>query len=273
MPYSFSDKTAIVTGSARGIGKAIARELCKRGARVVINDINEENLLGTVAEFQREGFTVSGFQADVTDYSACKQMVEHTRAIFGGVDILVNNAGISMAAFFKDMTPETFKKVLDLCTYGAVFPTKAALEEIIRNRGSIIFISSAGSFHGTASASAYTMGKLGIKGLAQTMRLELWDTGIHIGLIYPPLTQNDPGKKSISATGEEVTMAYRPAGLQISQLDVANAVINAISRRRKETILSWTGKLYVFMAVYFPGILFRILLSSLRRMKHLYKQS
>ncbi len=270
MSYSFNNKVAIVTGSGRGIGRTIARELCRRGAKVVINDINAENLNLVVAAFKADGYEVTGCLADVTQYADCEQLVQTAVTAYGGLDILVNNAGVTQTAFFRDITPESYKRILDIGTYGAIFPTKAALNEIIHRQGSIVFISSVMAFFATAAGSGYAPGKRALTGLAQCLRLELADTGIHIGLVYPTLTRNDPDKTAINAQGETVSMPPRPARLQISQEDVALAVIRSIEYRRKSIVVSFSAKMYVFMARFFPGMLFRILVASQRRMSHLY---
>lgn len=270
MPYTFKDKVAVITGSGRGIGRTIAKELCERGARVVINDIHQQNLDTVVSNFRAAGYQVTGCLADITQYSECEKLVQTAVTTFGGIDILINNAGVTQTAFFKDITPDSYKKILDLGTYGAIFPTKAALEEIIKRKGSIVFISSVMAFYGTASGSAYAPGKMALTGIAQCLRLELADTGIHVGLVFPTLTRNDPDKTALNARGEVVSMPPRPAGLQIRQEDVALAVIKSISKRRKSIIVSVSAKLYVFVAKFFPGILFRILVASQKRMRHLY---
>jgi NAD(P)-dependent dehydrogenase (short-subunit alcohol dehydrogenase family) len=270
MSHSFNNKIAIVTGSGRGIGRAIVKELCQRGAKVVLNDINEGSLNAAVEGFRQEGYEVTGCLADVTQYADCEKLVQTAVTTFGGLDILINNAGVTQAAFFKDITPESYKRILDIGTYGAIFPTKAALNEIISRQGSIVFISSVMAFYGTAAGSGYAAGKRALTGLAQCMRLELADTGIHIGLIYPTLTRNDPEKTAINANGEIVSMPPRPTRLQIRQEDVALAVIKSITHRRKSIVVSFSAKFYVFMARFFPGILFRILVASQRKMSHLY---
>lgn len=267
----FKNKTAIVTGSGMGIGKAIALELCKQGARVVLNGRNAERLEKTYQEFLQKGFSVIAVQADVTRIEECDALIQKTIETYGGVDILVTNAGISMREHFENLEARVFAQVIESNIHGSAFPALKALPSIKKSNGSIVFISSAAGMIGLPTASAYSAGKMALTALAQSLKIELSSDGVHIGIVHVGFTENDEAKRVLNAKGELVPVATRPAYLQQTQEQVAKAVLKLIRKRKFKSILSLVGKLNAFAVRYFPGLVIRIISFSQKRMKKMYK--
>ncbi len=267
----FKNKTAIVTGSAMGIGKAIALELCKQGANVVLNGRNAERLKKTYAEFKQKGFNVITVRADVTKSSECEAIIQRAINIFGGVDILITNAGISMRERFENIQPEVFSQIIESNINGSAFPALAALPHIKKTKGSIVFISSAAGMIGLPTASAYSAGKMALTALAQSMKIELANSGIHIGIVHVGFTKNDDEKRVLNAKGELIPVAERPAYLQQTQEEVAKAVLSTIRNKKFKVVLTFVGKLNAFAVRFFPGLVIRIVTASQKKMEKLYK--
>ena len=267
----FADQVAIVTGSESGIGRETARALCENGAAVVLNGRNAERLEHTRQALLEAGHRVASCVADVTDYADCEQLVETAIQAFGRLDVLVTNASISQRAYFADMQPDVFRRVLDSNVYGTVFPLKAALPHLLRARGSVTFISSISALNGMPSGSAYCAGKAAVANLAHTLRLELAHTGLHFGVVHIGFTQNDPEKRVLAANGQPVPIAHRPPRWQKSQAEVAAIIVRHIRRRRQRTVISVLGKLIVLLHNYFPRLGDWIVLTTIRRMRHFYE--
>jgi len=140
--YVLENKVALVTGSTSGLGLELARQLCRKGARVVLNARGKERLEATAQEFRNSGFEVSPVAGDVSLAGDCRQIVEHCIKAYGRLDILVCNAGVASGGKFEDITPETFQKVFEINTLGSIYLTRFALLHIRKTRGSITFISS-----------------------------------------------------------------------------------------------------------------------------------
>ena len=142
----FTNKTVLVTGSSRGIGKAIAVAFGRAGARVVLNaSRSKDQLEETKKEMEEMGVSCMAVLADVSDYNACKDMFLQIQDAFGPVDILVNNAGISHIGLFTDMTPEQWQHVLNVNLGSVLNCTHLAVPAMVHNKtGVILNISSCG---------------------------------------------------------------------------------------------------------------------------------
>ena len=267
----FAGKVAIVTGSESGVGRETARALCRQGAAVVLNGLHTDRLEATYQAFVADGYRAVTCLADVTDYAACEQLVAKALQCFGQLDILIANASISMRAYFVDMQPEMFRRVLDSNVYGAVYPLKAALPHLLKSGGSVTFISSISALNGMPSGSAYCAGKAAVSNLAHTLRLELADTGLHIGVVHLGFTQNDPDKRVLDAAGQPVPIAYRPVRWQKPQTEVAAIILRHIRRRRKRTVVSALGRLISVVHKYLPRLGDWVVLTTTRRLSKFYE--
>jgi short-subunit dehydrogenase len=267
----FKDKVAIVTGSGMGIGKATALELCAQGAKVVLNGRNPERLEKAYAEFKEKGYDVIAVPCDITKISDCDTLINKTIEAYGKLDILITNASVSMRESFEKLQPEVFAEIVHSNINGSAFPAWKALPHIKKTKGSITFISSAAGLHGMPTGSAYSAGKMALTALAQSMRIELSGTGVHIGVVHVGFTQNEDQKRVLNAKGELVAVATRPAYLQQTREQVANAILKSIRKRNAKTILTIMGKVNAFMVRFFPSLVSRIIIYSQKRMKDMYE--
>lgn len=172
-----ADRVAIVTGSSRGIGKAIAKLFAHEGARVVVNySKSEKEALAVVDEIKREGGKAIHLQADVSKSDDVRRMVQRTVQEFDGVDILVNNAGVHFAKDFFDITEDEWNRTIDVNLKGAYLCSKEVAPIMIKQkRGRIINISSnSGEYHQSAMRFVeYVVSKAGMNGLTRALALKL----------------------------------------------------------------------------------------------------
>ncbi|MGI5267702.1 3-oxoacyl-ACP reductase FabG [Nonomuraea sp. CA-218870] len=179
-------RAAVVTGSAQGIGLAIATVLARHGASVVVSDVNAEGAEQAAADLEAQGLKAVAVPCDVTDEAAVEALADACKSAFGSLDVLVNNAGITRDATMPKMTLEDFKKVLDVHLTGAWLGTRAAAR-IMREqrRGAIVNISSISGKAGNFGQTNYSSAKAGMIGLTKASARELARHQIRVNAIQP----------------------------------------------------------------------------------------
>jgi 3-oxoacyl-[acyl-carrier protein] reductase len=197
--YDFKGKTALITGAARGIGRAIALELAKGGASLALNDVNEAAANEAIELCTKAGSPKAQFyKFDVADSAACDKAVETVVADFGGLHILVNNAGISIDALVMRFKDEDWKKVLDINLTGCFYLTRAVCRPMMKQRtGAIVNLASVVGEMGNGGQAAYSASKGGLIALTKTSAKELAARNIRVNAVAPgfidtPMTQALP---------------------------------------------------------------------------------
>lgn len=178
-------KTALVTGSSRGIGKAIAFALGQAGCNIVLNaSRSEKELTETKKELEAMGVNCMAVLSDVSDYDACCMLFAKIKEHFGDVDILVNNAGISYIGLFTDMTPTEWDHLIHVNLCSVLNCTHLAVPAMVRKQtGVIINISSMWGEAGASCEAVYSATKGGINAFTKAMAKELGPSGIRVNAI------------------------------------------------------------------------------------------
>ena len=190
-----SNKTALVTGASRGIGKAIAIELAKNGADVIINYSKDEKAAIDVAEqIKNIGRSCIAIKADVSDFEDVANMFNIVKERFGKLDILVNNAGTTMDRTLRKMSQEEWSKVIEVNLNSIFNVTKNALPLLERN-SHIINISSIVGIYGNFGQTNYAASKAGIIGFTKSLAKELGKHGITVNAIAPGFIESDMTNK------------------------------------------------------------------------------
>lgn len=246
------EKTAIVTGSSMGIGKAIAAQLAEAGAKVVINGRHADQLEQTCHELRSLGLEVAAFCGDVTNPQECKQLMDFTIATYGSLDILVNNVGVGSRGHFENTNPEVFQYVLNSNVLGMVYPTLEAIKYLKASKGSVILISSLAGFHGMPNAAPYCMSKRALASLAESLRIETADDGVHVGIVYVGMTKNHPNKQVLLSDGSWKNLAPHDSVFVDQPEDTAKAVLETIINRNFRTIVGLKGKAYYWLQMLAP---------------------
>jgi 3-oxoacyl-[acyl-carrier protein] reductase len=217
-----SNKVAIVTGSARGIGQAIARKLAEVGATVVVNDVGDaESVAEEIRAMNRQALAVT---ADVTSPSDVARLVETTTTTYGRLDILVNNAGVTRDQLLMRMSDEDWDTVLNVDLKSVFLCTRAVLRHMLRQHwGRIISISSITGEIGNAGQSNYAAAKAGIIGFTRSIAKEVGSRGITANAIAPGFIDTSMTQQLKEKYRQEL-MQRIPVGYFGSPSDVAEAV-------------------------------------------------
>ena len=187
------NKVALVTGAARGIGKAIAKKLAENGVKVIINDVNIKEAEMTCNELKSLELAVSINCCDVGNFKQAQKMIKDILGYYGTIDILVNNAGIVQSSTVEKMTEEEWDEVMRINLKGVFNCCKAVLKPMKRQkRGKIINISSlAGKNGGIKAGAAYAASKAGVICFTKTLARELAPCGITVNSVAPSMVETE----------------------------------------------------------------------------------
>lgn len=184
--FSLAGRVALVTGSSRGIGLALARALGRAGATIVLNGRDGDALTTAARQLDHEAIAVHPHQADVTDPEAVAAMVDAIEAEVGPIDVLVNNAGVQQRAPFLDFPLDGFKRLLDTNLVAPFVVAQAAARAMVeRGRGKIVNVCSVQSQLGRAGIVPYTATKGGLALLTRGLCAELAPSGIQVNALAP----------------------------------------------------------------------------------------
>ncbi len=210
---SLQGQAAIVTGAARGIGRAICLELAEQGANIMATDLLVDDLNETAALVQAKGVGCESEVANVTDPGAVDHLVEMTVEKFGKLDIMVNNAGITRDTLVLSMTDEQWDAVLNVNLRAVFLGTRAAAKVMLRQRGGrIINMASFSGLSGNAGQANYAASKAGVIGLTKSVAKEMAKRGVNCNAVAPgfiatEMTAGLPEK--IKETAKQIIPAQR----------------------------------------------------------------
>jgi meso-butanediol dehydrogenase/(S,S)-butanediol dehydrogenase/diacetyl reductase len=249
-------KIAIVTGAARGLGRAIAEALAAEGARVVLADLGSfagkhssgwsyklaarEELDEAVEAIKAQGGECTALEVDIVNGDSCRALVKNTLEQFGGIDILVNNAGVVHAGPFDDFPESKLDTTLAVNVKGMFLLSQAALPSLSKKGGAIINIASVAGTQGYKYHSAYSASKFAVIGLTQSLAAELGSRMIRVNAICPgiiptamwmdhlakdPLRQKSMGTETAQETFDAVIKSGTPLGRAQTAEDIAEAAV------------------------------------------------
>jgi ribitol 2-dehydrogenase len=230
MPEQLEGKVAVVTGASTGIGRAVAQELVRRGARVVIAARSRERV---DAAAEALGPHCTAVVADVTRAEDVERLIDGTIASHGGIDLLVANAGIYVGGDLWESDPEALDRLLTTNVNGVVRTVRAALPHLMeRGAGDILVTSSVSGHQAIHWEPVYSASKHALQAFVHGMRRQLIGSGVRIGAIAPGIVLNDLWGVSDDAEIEDKVAR----GEGIRSEDVADAVLYMVTRPRHVTI-------------------------------------
>lgn len=245
-------EVVVVTGSSAGVGRAVAREFGKHGARVGLLARGEDGLQAAKQEIERLGGEAFIIPTDVADHDAVEAAAQKVEEKFGPIDVWVNNAMTTIFAPFHEISPEDFRRATEVTYLGFVWGTMAAMRRMRpRNRGTIVQVGSALAYRGIPLQAPYCGAKHAVRGFTDSIRCELIHDGsdVHITMVQLPAVntpQFDWCKSKMPNRPQPVPPIFQPEV-------IAEAVYFAAHSRRREVTVGWPALKAIWGNKFFPG--------------------
>ncbi len=259
------NKVVIITGASSGIGLACARNFASKGARVVLAARSKSVIEKEANELNDKGLAAIAVRTDVTKAEECKQLIHSTVEKYGQIDVLVNNAGISMRGLFLDLDLSVLERLMKVNFWGAVYCTKFALPYVLKQKGSIIGITSIAGFHGLPGRTGYSASKFALHGFLETLRIEHLKSGLHVMIAAPGFTASNVRKAALGPDGEPQGISPRNESKMMSAEAVAEKIARGILKRRRNIIISAEGMITVFLQRIVPKVLDKLFYNHLSK--------
>ena len=250
----------LITGASQGIGRALAIEAARQGAKVLAT-ARQADLL---RELKSSGKTIETLAADVTVPADRQAMLDTMIRLFGGMDILVNNAGIGATGHFAEATEDRLRQVFEVNFFGLAELTRVCVPLLKSGtRPVVVNVSSIVGKRGLPGRSEYSASKFAVQGLSEALRAELAIYGIDVIVINPGLTQTNFSSNMLER--KSLLKVDHMRGMTAEQVAVAS--LWAIAKGKNEVTFTAQGKLFVFLSRFFPRLVDRI---AARRVRALY---
>lgn len=277
----WSDKVVLITGASSGLGRGLAVELARRGAKLGLlargaeaqraasatagvgsslttsesfRGVASPRLQAVADEIEREAEISKSssrpqtilLSADVRDFKEVRAAADRLRESFGRVDVMIANAGVGATTDAPDLDPEEVAKVLSVNVIGAVNSVAAVLPEMLkRGRGQLVAISSLSAYRGLRKSAAYCASKASLSSFFESVRIDLLDSGVDVTIIHPGFI------KTPLTAGRKAKMPF------LMELDYAvNKIINAIERRKKSYAFPWQLATIVRAGMIMPNFMY-----------------
>lgn len=258
-------KVVLITGGSSGIGRALAEEFGRHGAKIAITGRKQPALQATLGALKNQGIEIVALQSDVSVESDCKNAVNAVLEQYGRIDILINNAGISMRALFNDLDLQVIKRVMDINFYGVLYMTKYCLPSIIENKGSIIGVSSIAGYRGLPGRTGYAASKFALNGFLESLRTELLYKDVHVLTAAPGFTASNIRSTALAKDGTAQGESPRDEQEMMSAEECAWYIYKATVKRKKHLVLTSQGKLTVWLNKFFPGFMDKMVYKAMAK--------
>lgn len=255
----------IITGASSGIGKALALKYYNKGFNIVLAARSVEKLIKIQKEYNLSSTKILIQKTDVSIKKECEKLIKKTIEKFGAIHILINNAGISMRSLFINTDLEVIEKIIQINFLGSVYCTKYALPYILKEKGSIVGISSIAGHKGLPARTGYSSSKFALQGFLESLRIEHLYDGIHVLTACPGFTSSNIRKNALSNTGQQIGESSRNENNMMTTREVANYVYDAIKKRKNSLVLTKEGKLTVWLNKFFPNFLNKLIYNHLAK--------
>jgi NAD(P)-dependent dehydrogenase (short-subunit alcohol dehydrogenase family) len=237
--HPLRDKVVLITGGSSGIGAALALRLAGFGAKLALAARRPAALDAVARAAESLGALALSVPTDVTEAAQCRHAVEATVARFGQLDVLVCSAGLSMRAYFAHSDLEALERVMRVNFFGTMFMTYFAIPHVRQTHGSLVALSSVTGLRGVPSYGVYGASKFAIRGLYQSLRLELYKDGVHVGVVAPGFVDTPLRENVLGPDGRPWPTPPVPPFRVWPVEKCVDKIVRLIVKRRAQVNLPW----------------------------------
>lgn len=264
MAHRLHNKVIWITGASSGIGEALAYDLAKKGAKLILSARRKEELERVKGNcFQKAQAHIRILPLDLSEPSTLKLSAEAAVQIFGSVDILINNGGISQRALARETSLDVDRRIMEVDYFGTIALTKYLLPHFLRRKsGHIVTVSSVMGKIGTPYRSGYAAAKHALHGFFDSLRAELWkeSKNIHVTLVCPGWIRTNITYHALTGSGERLNQMDPTTAKGLSPEEFASKMIKAIVRKREEVNIGGRKEVFaVWLKRHFPKMFSRVI--------------
>lgn len=251
----FEGRVAWVTGASAGIGRELARELARRGASVAVSARRADRLEELADELSRAGAPALAVPCDVTDEAQVAEAARRVASELGSMEVAIANAGYAVNGAFDSLSPDAWRRQLDVNVLGLVLTARAALPQLRGTRGRLALVGSVSAMVPTPGGAAYSASKAAVRAIGQALSLELHGSGVSCTTLHPGFVASEIAQVDNEGLLHPDWKDKRPQALMWPTDRAARAMLDAVERRRREVVITGHGKLVAFFGRHAPGLL------------------
>ena len=266
-------KVAVITGAGSGIGRALAYDFARRGARLALSDVDPNGLAETVKQVQVIGAAIHSARLDVTDRTAVLSYADEVVGEYGVVNIVVNNAGIAFTGDIADMSFEQIERVIDVDFWGVVNGTKAFLPHLIASGdGHVVNISSLFGLMSVPGQSAYNAAKFAVRGFTEALRMEMQVANhpVQVTCVHPGGIKTNIVRNSGAVDGQDVAELSETFDKKLAKTsaeDAATAIVRAVTGNRPRAVVGMDAKVLDLVVRLLGPRYQRLVVRAIRRVR------
>ncbi|RHX77963.1 SDR family oxidoreductase [Leptospira yasudae] len=268
MKQQEKNQVIVITGASEGIGRALCLLYAKRKAKLVLVSRNQDALEDLAEECERMGAEALSVKTDVSSLEDCKNAMEQAVERFGKIDILINSAGVSMSTPFESVQDlSVFHKLMAVNYLGVVYTSYYALPYLKKNKGMIVNISSLQGKTGFPRSTGYSASKFAVQGFSDSLRIELMGSGVDVLVVSPGPISTKMNFRKFDANGIITQEEDPKAGRRniMSPEECACLIAKSISKRERELIMTFGGKLIPWVKLFSPAFVDRMIANAVKR--------
>ncbi|MCH8569236.1 MAG: SDR family oxidoreductase [Balneolales bacterium] len=260
MSKPLSDSVIWITGASSGIGEALAVELSKTGARLILSARRESELERVRSRCHFGDINTRSLRLNLEDTKSHKQLAEDAIRLFGHIDILINNGGLSQRATAMEAELDVIRKIMDVNFFGTVSLTKSLLPHFTkRESGYVVVISSVMGKIGTRYRSTYAASKHALHGWFDCLRQEMYDFNVDVTLVCPGFVRTNITVNALTGDGETYNVMDSAQENAMTPDEFAKKLLPLMQKRKPEVYIGGREVATVYLKRFFPRLLDRVL--------------